>query len=119
MLDKPYSSINEGEPLKLVVVGNGMVGHHLVSVLHNQYPDVQITVIGAEKRPAYDRVHLSEVFAGKTPEGLTLEGADDYDEWGVSVFRGNAVERIDRKAHQVVLADGVVIDYDKLVLATG
>ena len=119
MLDKPYSSTNEGEPLKLVVVGNGMVGHHLVSVLHNQYPDVQITVIGAEKRPAYDRVHLSEVFAGNTPEGLTLEGADDYDEWGVSVFRGNAVERIDRKAHQVVLADGVVIDYDKLVLATG
>ena len=50
---------------KILVVGNGMVGHHYVEQLLQQNLDVEITVIGAEPRPAYDRVHLSEFFAGK------------------------------------------------------
>ena len=49
----------------IVVVGNGMVGHHYVDRLLQASLDVKITVIGEEPRPAYDRVHLSEYFAGK------------------------------------------------------
>ena len=56
--------------LKVVVVGNGMVGHHYVETLATSYIEASITVIGGEPRPAYDRVHLSEVFDGKEPVDL-------------------------------------------------
>ena len=44
---------------KIVVVGNGMVGHHLVQTLVESETDAAITVIGEEPRPAYDRCTLS------------------------------------------------------------
>ena len=43
--------------LKVVVVGNGMVGHHFVDQMLVSEVDAEITVIGSETRPAYDRVH--------------------------------------------------------------
>ena len=48
----------------VVVVGNGMVGHHFVTSLAEDSSH-SVLVVGAEPRPAYDRVHLSEVFCGK------------------------------------------------------
>jgi len=38
----------------IVVVGNGMVGHHYVDQLASKNLDVDITVIGGEPRPAYE-----------------------------------------------------------------
>ena len=58
--------------LKIVIVGNGMVGHHFIDQMLASKMAVNITVIGAETRPAYDRVHLSEVFSGKEPKDLAL-----------------------------------------------
>ena len=58
--------------LNVVVVGNGMVGHHYIEQLVASSVQAKITVIGGETRPAYDRVHLSEYFAGRTPEELAL-----------------------------------------------
>ena len=43
---------------KIVVVGNGMVGHYYVEKLVEQSTQHRVTVIGGEPRPAYDRVHL-------------------------------------------------------------
>jgi nitrite reductase (NADH) large subunit len=45
--------------LNVVVIGNGMVGHHYVEQLAASPIVARITVIGGETRPAYDRVHLS------------------------------------------------------------
>ena len=57
---------------RLVVIGNGMVGQKyleylVASGLHHRY---QVTVLCAEPRPAYDRVHLSSVFDGTDPDDL-------------------------------------------------
>lgn len=119
MLDNLTPAAGDFSAMRLIVVGNGMVGHHFVSELHKRDPSVQITVIGAESRPAYDRVHLSELFADKTPEALTLDGAEDYEAWGVTVLRGDPVARIEREAREVVLDSGMTLAYDQLVLATG
>ncbi len=103
---------------KIVVVGNGMVGHHFVEqIMHD--PRYDITVIGAEPRPAYDRVHLSAVFAGSTPADLALAHREDYEAAGVHAVFGEAVTAIDRANKQVVTALGRSFAYDKLVLATG
>ncbi|MCK9563761.1 MAG: FAD-dependent oxidoreductase, partial [Bacteroidales bacterium] len=107
------------EMQKIVVVGNGMVGHHFVAELLKRNVAATITVIGAEPRPAYDRVHLSDFFAGKKPDELALTSREFYRANGVKAHFGDAVARIDRDEKTVVTAGGRRFPYDKLVLATG
>ncbi len=104
---------------KIVVVGNGMVGHHYVDQLIQQKLNMEITVLGAETRPAYDRVHLSEFFAGKKPEDLAMTTREYYVEHGVKAHFGDAVVAIDRDGKKVTTESGHAYSYDKLVLATG
>ena len=105
--------------LKVIVVGNGMVGHHYVEQLVTSKIEAQITVIGGETRPAYDRVHLSEFFAGRSPEDLALTTRDHYREIGVDAHFGDRVASIDRDHKTVTTDSGKQFAYDKLVLATG
>ncbi|MDG1082117.1 MAG: nitrite reductase large subunit NirB [Porticoccaceae bacterium] len=105
--------------LKVVVVGNGMVGHHYVEQLVASDVEAQITVIGGETRPAYDRVHLSEFFAGRSPEDLALTTRDHYRELGVEAHFGDMVASIDRDTKTLTTESGKQFAYDKLVLATG
>lgn len=105
--------------MNIVVVGNGMVGHHYVETLKNSGLAANITVIGGETRPAYDRVHLSEVFDGKEPEDLALTTREQYEQWGVNAHFGDFVSEIDREQQCVVTAGGQRFEYNKLVLATG
>lgn len=105
--------------LNVVVIGNGMVGHHYIEQLVNSDIDAKITLIGGEPRPAYDRVHLSEFFAGRSPEDLALTTREHYAELGVDAFFGDPVERIDRDNKTVTTNCGRTFVYEKLVLATG
>lgn len=68
--------------MKIVVIGNGMVGYKFCEKLtaKAQSGQIELVVFGEETRPAYDRVHLSEYFAGKTAEDLTMAGLDWYAE---------------------------------------
>ncbi len=104
---------------KIVVIGNGMVGHHYVEQLLAANLDAEITVLGAESRPAYDRVHLSEFFAGKKPEDLALTTREYYAEQGVKAHFGDEVTGIRREDKVVVTRSGREFPWDKLVLATG
>jgi nitrite reductase (NADH) large subunit len=59
--------------MKIIVIGHGMVGHKFLESLANSgAANLQVTVLCEEPRPAYDRVHLSEFFAGKSAEDLSL-----------------------------------------------
>jgi nitrite reductase (NADH) large subunit len=106
---------------KVVVVGNGMVGHRLCAKLRERAgPDrLDIVVFGEEPRPAYDRVHLSSFFSGTSAEELLLAPRAWYAERDVDLRTGERVVRIDRVAKRVVTSTGVAEAYDTLVLATG
>ena len=105
--------------LKVVIIGNGMVGHHYVEQLAASPVTAKITVIGGEARPAYDRVHLSDYFAGSTPEDLALTTKEHYLDMGVDAHFGDMVAHIDRSNKIVITESGQAYGYDKLVLATG
>jgi nitrite reductase (NADH) large subunit len=105
--------------LHVVVIGNGMVGHHLLSQLAAAPDAVRVTVIGEEPRLAYDRVNLSKFFEGKTAADLSLASAEEYAAAGFEVLLGDPAVAIDRAARTVRTAAGHVIAYDKLVLASG
>ena len=106
--------------MHIVVVGHGMVGHKFVeTLLAPGTPGLRVTILGEEPRPAYDRVHLSEFFSGKSAEDLSLV-APGFFERDDALLRLNArVTGIDREARTVLLADGETVAYDRLVLATG
>ncbi|MBS3803579.1 MAG: nitrite reductase large subunit NirB [Oleiphilaceae bacterium] len=106
---------------KLVVLGNGMVGHHFLEHLAETglAGDFEVTVIGEERSIAYDRVHLSEYFQGRSASDLALGTAELYAEWGYDLRLGVKATVIDRDARTVTLSDGEPLSYDKLVLATG
>ncbi len=105
----------------LVVLGHGMVGHKFVTAALERglTADWDITVLGEEPRPAYDRVALSSFFAGSSAEDLSLLPDGHYPDPAVTLELRAQATGIDREARTVTLADGRVIGYDALVLATG
>ncbi|MFY0990098.1 NAD(P)/FAD-dependent oxidoreductase [Halomonas sp. C05BenzN] len=105
----------------LVVVGNGMAGHRLVDALVRQPGrPPRITVIGAERVPAYNRILLSPLLAGEmSHDDLTLRGTDWYAENDIDLILGECVTDIDRQARCLTTDAGRTLDYDRLVLATG
>ncbi len=103
----------------VVVVGNGMVGHRFCEKLKASGEPFQIVVFGEEPRPAYDRVHLSEYFSGKSASDLSLPMGGWFDEDEIILHLGDAVREIDRAQQVVHSYKGVVQHYDALVLATG
>ncbi|GAB3478044.1 nitrite reductase large subunit NirB [Marinomonas epiphytica] len=114
------TSFNTVKP-HVVVVGNGMVGHHFVEQLiaqggHELY---QISVFGEEPHLAYDRVHLSEYFTGKGAADLAMTDGSLYDDNGVRYFTNSRVVAINTSEKSLQLAQGDSLSYDKLVLATG
>ncbi len=106
---------------RVVVIGNGLVGHRFVEslVALDQDRKIAITVFGEEPRLAYDRVQLSAYFEGRTPEDLAVGRKEDYAAWGVSAHLGVRVDRIDRAAKVVRTSAWRDAPYDVLVLATG
>ena len=101
-------------PNRLVVVGGGPAAHRLVARLRERGHAGPITVLGAERRPAYNRVLLGSVLDGSLPaDGLALAELD------AEVHTGSAVTGIDRDRLRVRTADGREFSYDARVLATG
>ena len=105
--------------MNIIVVGNGMVGFKFLERLTDASRDVKVTTFAEEPRPAYDRVHLSEYFSGKTADELSLAPLAWYHERGIDLRLGDAVTAIDRAAKTVTTRSGAALPYDKLVLATG
>ncbi len=106
--------------MKIVVIGHGMVGHKFLEQLHELgLAQADVTVLCEEPRPAYDRVHLSEFFAGKTADDLSLVEPGFFERTGFTLRLAARAVAIERRNHTVTTADGEVLHYDKLVLATG
>lgn len=108
-------------PLRISVVGNGMVAACLLEELVARAPDrVAITVHGEEPHPAYDRIKLSSVLAGACgQDDLTLLDRSWYRRHGVVLFDGHRVRAVDRGRRLVEDDSGEVTEYDVCVLATG
>ncbi|PPE75794.1 nitrite reductase (NAD(P)H) [Solimonas fluminis] len=105
---------------KIVVIGHGMVGHKfLESLAEAGLPNLEVTVLCEEPRPAYDRVHLSEFFAGKSAEDLSLVAPDFFGRDGLLLKLNARASAIDRAMKTITVSTGETLHYDKLVLATG
>lgn len=109
-------------PLRVLVVGYGPVGARFAE---NLLPAVRegriaLTVVGAERTDAYNRVLLAEYAVGSAVRAsLTIADREAVEAAGGRVVTGVAVRTLDRAAREAVLDDGERVGYDRVVLATG
>ena len=104
----------------LVVVGHGMVGHRFVqaAIERGLTETYDVVVVGAEPRPAYDRVALTSYFTVGA-DALSLLPDGRYDDPRVRLLLDTEAVALDPGVRMVSLADGSAIAYYELVLATG
>ena len=107
--------------MKIVIIGNGMVSYKFCEKLVAKAKDInfEVTVFGEEIRPAYDRVHLSEYFSGKSADDLLMAPTSWYAENHISLHIGDPIQSIDRNNKTVHSFKGITTQYDVLILATG
>lgn len=104
----------------IIIVGAGQAGSSLAVKLKNLGFDGQVTLIGAENVPPYQRPPLSKKYLlGELElERLYLRPLAFYKEHDIDLRMGDPVDGIDPKAKTINLG-GEVIPYDHLALTTG
>ncbi|QUM80616.1 nitrite reductase large subunit [Moritella sp. 5] len=107
--------------VRLVIIGNGMVGHRYIEDLVEkaEIENFDITVFCEEPRVAYDRVHLSSYFSHHTADELSLVKEGFYGKHNINVLIGERAININRSQKIIYSNSGREIKYDKLIMATG
>ncbi len=107
--------------IKVVVVGNGMVGYKFCEkfISKSGHENYKITVFGEEPRRAYDRVHLSEYFGGKSADDLSMSTLSWYEDNNITLNTSELVVGLDKENKTITTHLGNTLSYDYLVLATG
>ncbi len=106
---------------KIVIVGNGPVAHKFIETMlatgkEDQY---DITVIGEESLPAYNRVYLTAWFETRDPSGIEMGTTAFYSDNNITCITDEQITEIDRTKKTIKAASNNVYTYDTLVLATG
>lgn len=104
----------------IVVIGAGQAGASLVAKLRSEGFDGEITLIGEEPAPPYQRPPLSKKYLmGEMDlERLYLRPEAYYAENGIELLLSSEALSIDRAAKTVTVADRAIA-YDQLALTTG
>lgn len=105
---------------KLVLVGNGMAGIGTLEQILKLGGAYDITVIGSEPHPNYNRIMLSYVLEGsKTTQDIILNDWNWYEDNGITLHTGTAATLIDVQSRCILTDNGLSIPYDKAIIATG
>ena len=104
----------------IVVVGAGQAGAAAVAKLRALGFDGQITLIGEEPSPPYQRPPLSKAYllGDMEAERLWLRSSDFYADQNITLLLGTPVTAIDPAAQTVTLGSQVLV-YSDLILTTG
>ncbi|MFC4357488.1 NAD(P)/FAD-dependent oxidoreductase [Halobium salinum] len=103
-----------------VIIGDGIAGSSAAETLREEAPDADITVITDEGETLYNRILIKEFAKGKLPEApIFIHDEEWYEERDIELSLNTLVKEIDTDGHELVTHDDSVIEYDKLLVATG
>lgn len=105
----------------VLIVGGGLAAVRTAEQLRAAGYDGPLTVVSDEEHLPYDRPPLSKevLSGGKEPAEVILKPAEFYPENDITLRLGDAARGLDTAAQTVALADGTVLGYDELIIATG
>lgn len=98
-----------------VIIGGGIAGVQAASILCQEQ---KTAIITDEEYLPYYRMRIEEIISGRGPEELYMHPLSWYEERGIEIIHSRA-ESIDKEGRAVSLADGSVMHYSSLLLATG
>lgn len=108
-------------PETVLIVGAGLAGARCAETLRARGFQGRVLLTGREPFEPYERPALSkELLTGERRLGsLALRPQGFWASQGIELMVGAKVERVDIDAHEALLANGSVLAWDALVLATG
>lgn len=105
---------------KIVVIGAGAGACGFVKSYRALNTQDTIEIFSKENLPFYNRVLLPDYVNGAMPwENLVKMSDEEEDNYNIRLHRGVSIEHIDREKKQVTDSNGVVHQYDVLLMATG
>ncbi len=106
---------------KLVMIGNGMAGLRTIEeILERSQSQFDITIIGKEPYPNYNRIMLSNILQKKmTVEDTIMNPYDWYQENNIELINNDPVEKVDKENKIVTTSKGIEVEYDICIFATG
>ncbi len=106
--------------MKYVIIGNSAAGIGAVEGIRQFDKQGEITIISSEPHHTYSRPLISYLLQGKTTEDR-MKYRDDgfYKRMGCRFICGRSIIEVRPCEKKVVVDDGSVIPYDKLLTATG
>jgi NADPH-dependent 2,4-dienoyl-CoA reductase/sulfur reductase-like enzyme len=103
----------------IVIVGGGLAAARTAEQLRRAEYTGPLTIVSDEVHLPYDRPPLSKEVLRSEVDDTVLKPREWYDENDITLRLGSAATGIDTAAQTVTLADGSVLGYDELVIATG
>jgi len=103
----------------IVIVGGGLAAARTAEQLRRSEYAGRVTIVSDEVHLPYDRPPLSKEVLRKEVDDVALKPREWYDENDITLRLGAAATSLDTAAQTVTLADGSVVGYDELVIATG
>lgn len=103
----------------VVIVGGGLAAVRTAEELRREGYAGPITIVSDETRLPYDRPPLTKDVLRGERDDTTLEPPEFYASRDIDLRLGCGARGVDTAAQTVALADGTVLPYDQLVIATG
>jgi NAD(P)H-nitrite reductase large subunit len=103
-----------------VILGDGVAGSSAAGTIREEDPEAEITVVTDEGEPFYNRILTKEFAKGKLPEApVSIHEEGWYEDRDIDLRLNTFVTVVDTDAQEVHTHGGDVLDYDKLLVATG
>ncbi len=106
----------------IVIIGGGLAAGRTAEQVRKSQFTGPVTIVSDEAHLPYDRPPLSKDVLQDSAKGIAdvvLKPADFYADSDITLRLGSAAQSLDTAARSVTLADGTVLGYDELVIATG
>ncbi len=106
--------------MRYLIIGNGVVGITAAQAIQRADAAAQIHIYGAEPYLYYSRPRLWQFIANQIEQkSLYFRSAEWYAKQGIHLHLGTRATALAPQSHELILADGSTVLYDRLLLAMG